>query len=91
MMGHGLPGVEGSYSKPEIEMLREAYREAYPYLAISEHVEQRSRVEALAGQVEALTLQNIQLKEHMNGLTLSGPQITELLKRIEKLERKARK
>jgi len=86
MMGHGLPGVEGSYSKPEIEMLREAYREAYPYLAISEHVEQRSRVEALEGQVEALTLQNIQLKERMNGLTLSGPQITELLKRIEKLE-----
>lgn len=37
MMGHKLPGVEGSYSKPSIEQLRKAYKEkAEPALSIGE-------------------------------------------------------
>lgn len=56
MMGHALNGSEAPYSQPEISMLREAYVKAYSHLAISEAVEQRSRVEALESQVEALVL-----------------------------------
>lgn len=56
MMGHALGGSEAPYSQPEITMLRDAYQKAYAYLAVSEAVEQKSRVEALESQVEALVL-----------------------------------
>jgi len=56
MMGHAMNGVEGSYSKPEKTMLKEAYAKAYPNLAIIESVEQSARVEALEAQTEKLVL-----------------------------------
>lgn len=56
MMGHALGGSEAPYSRPEMETLRLAYAKSYPYLAISERIEQKSRVEALESQVEALIL-----------------------------------
>jgi len=67
MMGHTLGGSEAPYSRPEIEVLKSAYAKAYPYLAISEQIEQRGRVEALESQVEALVLngkqKDIRIKE----------------------------
>lgn len=76
MMGHTLGGSEAPYSQPEIEMLRQAYQKSYAHLAVSEIVEQKSRVEALEAQVEALTLNGTrksgeikQLTQRLNGLT----------------------
>lgn len=69
MMGHRLEGVEGSYSKPEIEMLRQAYVKAYSHLAITESTEQRSRVEMLEGQVEKLILNGKHKEDEINELT----------------------
>jgi len=63
MMGHRLEGVEGSYSKPEIEMLKEAYSKSYSHLAITESTEQRSRVEMLEKQVEKLILNGKQKED----------------------------
>ncbi|MCD6263294.1 tyrosine-type recombinase/integrase [Candidatus Bathyarchaeota archaeon] len=34
MIGHKLPGVESSYSRPSFEQLFRAYREAYPFLQV---------------------------------------------------------
>jgi len=68
MMGHKLRGVEESYSKPEIEMLKEAYQRNYAYLAITETAEQRSRVEALENQVERLLLNSKRKDEEIQEL-----------------------
>lgn len=68
MMGHKLRGVEESYSKPEIEMLKEAYQRNYQYLAITETAEQRSRVEALENQVERLLLNSKRKDEEIERL-----------------------
>ena len=80
MMGHRLPGVEGSYSKPQSEMLRDAYKEAYPYLAISEAVEQRSRVEALEHQVEQLLLNGKRKDTEIENLKLERNSMAQELK-----------
>jgi len=56
MTGHALGQVEAAYSQPQIEMLKEAYVKAYPYLAISETVKVRSRVEFLEKEVERLSM-----------------------------------
>jgi len=65
MMGHAMNDVEGSYSKPEIEMLKEAYVKAYPHLAISESVEQNARVETLETQTQKLILNGKRREEQM--------------------------
>jgi len=68
MMGHTLEGVEGSYSQPQIEQLKDAYLRAYPKLAISEIAEQRSRVESLEGQVAKLIMNGKRRDESLEGL-----------------------
>ena len=68
MMGHKLEGVEGSYSQPQVEQLKEAYIRAYSKLAISEAVEQTSRVEMLEAQVKRLTLNGKRRDESLDGL-----------------------
>ena len=68
MMGHKLEGVEGSYSQPQIEQLKEAYIRAYPKLAISEVIEQRSRVESLEAEVTKLILNGKRRDESLEGL-----------------------
>ena len=95
MMGHRLNGSEEPYSQPEIEMLREAYLKAYTYLAVSEAVEQRSRVEALEAQVEALMLNGKRKDEEIARLTMLQSGLAEktvaleaLLKRVEELEKR---
>jgi len=56
MMGHKLPGAEGSYSRPTTEMLMEAYKKAMPALSTTEAAEQKTRVEMLETQIEQLLL-----------------------------------
>lgn len=68
MMGHKLEGVEGSYSQPQVEQLKEAYIRVYSKLAISEATEQLSRVESLEVEVKKLTLNGKRRDESLNGL-----------------------
>lgn len=95
MMGHALGGSEAPYSQPETEMLRDAYRKSYKHLAISEAVEQKSRVEALESQVEALVLNGKRkdeeigrLKTQQTGIVEKTVALETLLERIEKVEKK---
>lgn len=94
MMGHALKGSEEPYSQPEIEMLRDAYQKSYSHLAISEIVVQRSRVEALENQVEALVLNGkrkdeeiTRLKAQQTGITEKTVALESLLNRLEKVEK----
>jgi integrase len=68
MMGHKLEGVEGSYSQPQVEQLREVYVRAYPKLAINEVTEQLSRVESLEAEVEKLTINGKKRDESLQGV-----------------------
>ena len=95
MMGHALGGSEAPYSQPEIVMLRDAYQKAYAYLAVSETVEQKSRVQALEAQVEALIMNGKRKDSDIEGLRTQQVGIAEkadvlekLLKRVEELEKR---
>lgn len=95
MMGHALGGSEAPYSRPEIETLRSAYAKSYPYLAITEKVEQKSRVQALESQMEALIMNGKkkdfrirELETQQTGITEKTLALESLLNRIEKLEKK---
>ena len=95
MMGHTLGGSEAPYSQPEIEMLRQAYQKSYAHLAVSEVVEQKSRVQALESQVEALVLngktKDLRIREletQQTGITEKTLALESLLNRIEKLGKK---
>lgn len=94
MMGHALGGSEAPYSRPEIETLRSAYAKSYPYLAITEKVEQKSRVQALESQMEALIMNGKtkdlrirELESQQTGITEKTVALENLLERIEKLEK----
>jgi len=94
MMGHALGGSEAPYSQPEITMLRDAYQKAYAHLAVSEAVEQKSRVQALESQVEALIMNGKRKDSQIEGLRTQQVGISEkadvlekLLKRVEELEK----
>lgn len=90
MMGHALSGSEGSYSLPEVDTLRVAYDKAYPHLAITEKTEQKSRVEALEQQVEALMLNGKKKDSEISQLKNERSQAEErdesINKRLEKME-----
>lgn len=88
MMGHALKGSEEPYSQPEVEMLRDAYQKSYGHLAISETVEQKSRVEALEAQIEALTLNGKSKEAQIQKLRAQQAENVELRQRIQSTEKK---
>lgn len=82
MMGHALNGSEEPYSQPQLEVLREAYVKAYPSLAVNEVTAQKSMLEALQAQNEALLLAD---KNKDAELSLLKAQFLELRAMVEKL------
>ncbi len=86
MMGHKLPGVEGSYSRPTVDMLKEAYKTALPALSISEVTEQRTRIEMLEMQVQDLLLNGQRKEAEIRKLRSDLSKTTTLEKRIDHLE-----
>ena len=87
MMGHKLPGAEDAYSRPTLEMLQEAYKKAMPNLAISEAVEQRSKVEMLEAQVQELRLNSQRKDAKIQKLENEKARIPVLEARITKIEK----
>jgi len=90
MMGHALKGSEEPYSQPQVEMLRDAYRKSYGHLAISETVEQKSRVEALESQVEALLLNGKTKDEQLRDLERRYQLVTSVDEAKQTLNRQLR-
>lgn len=93
LMGHVLPGSEENYFSRtrvkdveaeymKIDFSREIARSQIEELKRS----QKREIEKLQNRIGELEEKNLALKERLNGSTLSGDQVQELLKRIEKLE-----
>jgi hypothetical protein len=86
MMGHKLPGPEDAYSRPTVEMLKEAYKKAMAALSITETAEQRTRVEMLEAQVQNLLLNGQRKDTKIQKLENKITSTTVLEARINKLE-----
>jgi len=87
-MAHKPLGVEGNYSLPSTEQLRQAYVEAYQYLQLEpSRLRVEKELEAQREKIKELEKKNLELKQRLNGYTLSEGQVAELLRRIEKLEK----
>jgi uncharacterized coiled-coil protein SlyX len=94
--GRKCSGEEAPYSKPNIEQLREKYREALPELEfLSEsniNVKKLTELETKLGEkdqvIEALVRNGTELKEKMQKIEGSREGIDALLKRVLELEKK---
>jgi integrase len=88
MMGHSLPGVEGSYSRPEIEQMRDAYKNAELYLSLVGLPEATLQtVQRLQNQIKELQEKNVELKQRVNGYSTQTQEIASLVGIVEKLGR----
>ena len=91
ILGHKVSGEEAPYSQPKICALRDAFQKAVPLLIIrQEPTAKPAEVKRLQTQIEGINQENIKLKQRLNSLTLGSDQVEELLRRIEKLEQKAK-
>jgi integrase len=90
LMAHKPLGVEGNYSLPSAKQLRDAYAEAYQYLQLKpSRVTMEKELASQRQRIEDLENKNLQLKQRLNGFVLSESQVSELLRRIENLEKQA--
>jgi len=101
MNGRALTEVERAYYWKETPELLEIYKANYRELRIEKQefreVEDRLRgdyegqIAGLRKQIGELERKNSELKQRLNGYQLTGDQVAELLRRIEKLEKQAQK
>ena len=80
----------GAYDENRLTKLFTAYREAYNNLRVY-GAGVNAEVEKLKKSLEELRAENQELRQRLNGYTLSNDQVAELLRRIEKLEKQAQK
>lgn len=93
-MGHSLGVDEHYFSKTDIEKHRQHYiKEAMPHLRIevARPTKTEEEIIKVRTQLRELERQNIELRQRLNGFTLSGDQVKELLRRIEELEKQAQR
>jgi len=76
----------GAYDENRLTKLFAAYREAYDNLRVY-GAGVNAEVEKLKKNMEELRAENQELRQRLNGYTLSNDQVAELLRRIEKLEK----
>jgi len=84
------------FSREDVEFQRQLYKEkAMPFLRLETATpsetdkvisKQAEEVERLKDRIYELERKNLELKQRLNGFTLSSDQVQELLRRIEKLE-----
>jgi len=89
LMGKKLRASDKPYVESRTEKLFEAYRRAYPLLSVEET--QPGQIKELELRIGVLEKEKQELKQRLNGYTLSNDQVAELLRRIEKLEKQAQK
>jgi len=98
----GQPGGvhRPEYYKERVDVSVDEYRRLMPFLTVEkpvvavkqEDLEKRDKqIERLKQQIENMQEQNLQLKQRLNGHMLSSDQVSELLRRIEKLEKQAQR
>jgi len=101
MNGRALTEVERAYYWKETPELLEIYKANYRDLRVEKQefreVEDRLRgdyekqIAGLREQIGELERKNSELKQRLNGYQLTGDQVAELLRRIEKLEKQVQK
>ena len=82
------------FSREDVESQRQLYEEkAMPFLRLETATpsETEQTIKQLEQKMEELRQENLALKQRLNGYMLSGDQVAELLRRIEKLEKLAQK
>jgi len=88
-----IPSSDAHYfSREDVETQRQLYGEkAMPFLRIETATpsETEQTIKQLEQTMEKLRQENLELKQRLNGLTLDSNQMSELLKRIEALEKQA--
>jgi len=89
-----IPASDDHYaSRENIEFQRQLYREySMPHLRLETATpsETEKTIEEMRMEIEELRQENLKLKERLNGYVLSESQVSELLRRIEKLEKQAK-
>lgn len=84
MMGHKLPGSRGNYFDfHDIDEIALKYEAC--------NFSREAETNAVMKRIEELRQENLKLKKRLNGHVLNENQVTELLSRIEKLEKQAQK
>ena len=90
-----IPASDDHYaSRENIEFQRQLYREhSMPQLRLETATpsETEKTIEEMRMEIDELRQENLKLKERLNGYALSDSQVSELLRRIEKLEKQAQK
>lgn len=93
-MGHKSHGVIDNYRTRDPEFHRKLYVEkAMPFLRIEEATpsETEQTIKEMRNEIEKLREENSKLQQRFNRTTLTGSQVQELLRRIEKLEKQSQK
>jgi len=89
-----IPASDDHYaSRENIEFQRQLYREhSMPHLRLETATpsETEKTIEEMRMELDELRQENLKLKERLNGYVLSESQVSELLRRIEKLEKQAK-
>jgi len=81
------------FSRQDVDFQRVLYKEkAMPFLRLETSTpgETEQTIKQLEQKMEELRQENLELKQRLNGFTLSSDQVQELLRRIEKLEKQAK-
>lgn len=96
LMGHKLNASRGSYfDYHDLDFTKREYQRGFwgriNRDRVRELEESVAKVKTYEKRIEELEQKNQELKQRLNGHVLSTDQISELLKRIEKLEKQAQK
>ena len=103
VLGKAIPMSDGTYLQSLEEEVRERYPSAYEnYLNLNPQVnlrvvsglskdleEKTEEIGELRNQLDRLDKENVKLKNRVNEFSLGSDQVEELLRRIEKLEKRA--
>jgi site-specific recombinase XerD len=90
VLGKAIPLSDATYLQTLEEEVRERYPNAYEnYLNLNLKVNLKAMT-TLSKEIDQLKDENSELKQRLNAFTLNNEQVQELLRRIEKLEKKAK-
>ena len=88
-----IPASDDHYfSREDVEFQRHLYKEhSMPQLRLETATpsETEKTIEGMRMEIDELRQENLKLKKRLNGYILSDSQVSELLRRIERLEKKA--
>ena len=90
VLGKSIPMSDGTYLQTLEQEVKDRYPSAYEnYLNLDQSVSPKAMT-TLTKEIDQMKQENVDLKQRLNSFTLNNEQVQELLRRIEKLEQKAK-